>query len=101
MIYRRIITAGAQTDIVKAMQWYEDSEPGTGDYFWEAVARTLRLVQERPFMYPVDSCSDSPDIRKARLKDFPYFVLYRVKGDEVTALSVPHGHQQRGPQWRS
>ena len=101
MTYRRVITVGAQADILQAAQWHDDRQPGLGERFWEVVTRTLQLVQERPFMYPVDSYSDSPDIRKARVKGFPYFVLYRVKDDEVTILSVPHGRQQRGPQWRS
>jgi len=101
MIYRRVITVEAQADILEIKQWYDDCQPGLGKRFWGAVTHMLDLLQERPLAYPVDSESDSPDIRKARIKRFPYFILYRVKGDEVTILSVVHGHRQRGPQWRS
>jgi len=100
MIYRRVIAADAQTDIVEAQQWYEESQPGVGERFREAVARALQRVQERPFMYPVDFASDSADVRRARVKRFPHYVLYRVRDDEVTILAVLHGHQDR-PQWRS
>ena len=101
MMYRRIITISAQAEILEIEQWYNNCQPKLGDRFWEAATHLLDLLQERPLAYPVDSESDSPDIRKARMKRFPHFVLYRVKDDEVTILSVVHGHRQRGPRWRS
>ena len=96
MIYRLFITDAAQADVHEITQWYESQQFGLGDRFGEAVLRTIRLIHERPSMYPVHSY----DTRRALVKDFPYIVLYRTLGDIVSILAVFHGHRH-DTRWRS
>ena len=95
MTYRLFITDAARADVREIRQRYEDQQSGLGKQFGEAVLRTIRLIHERPLMYPVYSF----DVRKALIRGFPYNVRYSMLCDVVSILAVFSSHRH-DPQWR-
>ena len=77
------ITALAEADIAKAQSWYEAQSAGLGNRFVEHVRDTIARIAQNPFIYQVAI----EDARRARVRDFPYGVWYRVLADESIVIA--------------
>ena len=75
---------------------YENDHPGRGDRFVAAVGVVLEAIAEHPERYPL---LQAPDIRSAKVKRFPYRVVYVVIGDEIDVIAVAHA-KRRPAYWR-
>jgi plasmid stabilization system protein ParE len=75
---------------------YEKDYPGRGRRFVEAVDVALRRIAESPLRYPLLL---DPDIRSAKVRRFPYRVVYVVVGDDVDVIAVAHA-KRRPAYWR-
>ncbi len=75
---------------------YEHDYPGRGDRFVAAVGAILRDIEEHPKRYPL---LQEPDIRSAKVKRFPYRVVYVIVGADVDVLAVAHA-KRRPAYWR-
>lgn len=72
--------------------FYESRQPGLGaDYLAEFEA-VMAHICTAPDFYPV---IDAPDIHKAGLKRFPFYVIYRAGQVQIDVLAV--AHQRRRP----
>jgi toxin ParE1/3/4 len=72
--------------------FYESRLPGLGaDYLAEFEA-VMAQICTTPTRYPL---TDTPDIRKAGLKRFPFHVIYRVEPARIVVLAI--AHQRRRP----
>ena len=87
-----VLRAEAQTDLLEARGWYEQQRPGLGDAFVEAVDQILTRIQEMPELHAVVL----RDVRRGKLRRFPYVAYYRVLADRIEVLAVLHG--SRDPQ---
>jgi plasmid stabilization system protein ParE len=87
MNLRCVITAEARSEITEAMNWYEQAEAGLGSRFWLEFERLIRRLVFMPEIYPPYG---KRGVRKARLQVFPYWVFYRVAGQELRILGVRH-----------
>lgn len=70
-----------------AFNWYEDHQPGLGAEFYRELTRCFEFVLENPLLSPVAY----RNLRKRKLHRFPYLVVYRATGKEVSVVSVFHG----------
>ena len=85
----------AVADVVEARGWYEEQDPGLGDAFAASVEEIVNRMKSMPRMYPVAH----RDVRRGKLRKFPYLVYYRVHPNKVEVLAVLHG--SRDPRlWR-
>jgi len=85
----------AVADVVEARGWYEEQDPGLGDAFAASVEEIVNRMKSMPRMYPVTH----RDVRRGKLRKFPYLVYYRVHPNKVEVLAVLHG--SRDPRlWR-
>lgn len=75
---------------------YEDDYPGRGDRFVSAVDILLRAIAAHPQRFPL---LQEPDIRSAKVRRFPYRVVYVVVGDDVDVIAVAHAKRRPG-YWR-
>ena len=75
---------------------YENDYRGRGDRFVTAVDVVLRDIAEHPERYPL---LQDPDIRSAKVKRFPYRVVYVVVGEDVDVIAVAHA-KRRPAYWR-
>lgn len=86
----------ARREYLRAIDWYEDEQPGLGIDFEAKVQAVLAEIAAQPDRYAVVE----RDIREAPVVRFPYCVYYRVRRDHVEVLSV--FHQSRDPsEWQS
>ena len=83
----------AQSELLEATQWYlTDGGPAVAEQFEWAVQRALRLLA---FMPRLGSPS-YPGVRTWPLKQFPYTLVYRVKGGVISVLAVAHQSREPG-----
>jgi plasmid stabilization system protein ParE len=81
----------ASVDLDSARRWYENQQPGLGSEFARSVADTITRVQGMPRMY----VRVLEDVRRAKLRRFPYLIYYRLLADRVEVLAVLHGSRHQ------
>lgn len=88
MSWRLVIDPAARDDIAAARDWYDAQRAGLGDAFVDEVNSSVGRFRNQPLMHqPVYRA-----LRRAVVRRFPYLVIYRVAGDTVTVVAVPHAH---------
>jgi toxin ParE1/3/4 len=79
----------AEDDVAAAHAHYERQRVGLGDDFVEAVREAVDHIRNNPQLY----AAFLRDIRAAPLKQFPYVVYYRDRGNDVLIIAVQHGRR--------
>lgn len=79
----------AEIDLFEAVVFYERQRAGLGIKFMDAVHDAFRLVQRAPSMRAVIY----RDIRRARVRRYPYGAYYRVETDRVVVVAVFHARR--------
>lgn len=86
----------AQAELDEAISWYADQAPGLGDAFLLETLKALKLIEQFPkAWHPL-----TPEIRRCRLKRFPYSVVYTLEATGILVLAVAHQHRKPG-YWRN
>ncbi|MBK6591669.1 MAG: type II toxin-antitoxin system RelE/ParE family toxin [Burkholderiales bacterium] len=80
----------AQAELDEAVAWYADQAPGLGDAFLLETLKAIKLIEQFPrAWHPL-----TPQIRRCRLRRFPYSVVYTVDGDDLLVLAIAHQHRK-------
>jgi plasmid stabilization system protein ParE len=86
----------AQAELDEAIAWYADQAPGLGDAFLIETLKAIKLIEQFPSAWhPL-----TPQIRRCRLKRFPYSVVYTPDGADVLVLAIAHQHR-RPSYWKA
>ena len=86
----------AQAELDEAIGWYAEQALGLGDAFLLETLKVLKLVEQFPqAWHPL-----TPEIRRCRLKRFPYSVVYTLDAEGILVLAVAHQHRKPG-YWRN
>ncbi|WP_414682950.1 type II toxin-antitoxin system RelE/ParE family toxin [Longimicrobium sp.] len=85
----------AEDDLDEAAAFLEQRVPGLGRALVEEVERALARLEENPHVGP----HASRNVRKLRVKRFPYNLVYRILPEEVLVIAVAH-HRRRPSYWR-
>jgi len=86
----------AQVELDDAIAWYASQAPGLGDAFLIETLKTLKLIEQYPkAWHPL-----TQQIRRCRLRRFPYSVVYAQEGSDLLVLAVAHQHRKPG-YWRT
>lgn len=86
----------ARLEVIAAQDWYEREARGLGDQFRAELEVQLTRIAENPlqFMQMLD------DVRRARLRRFPYALFFRLLDDGIFVIAC--FHSRRDPLiWRS
>lgn len=86
MSYRLRLRSEAAADIDAAAAWYERRSPNAALGFLQVVRRTLEFVEAAPEQYAVVRA----DIRRAKLRKYPYALFYYIDGDVVVGIACMH-----------
>ena len=89
MTPRFLVRSAAEADLVEAFEWYEQRSPGLGSEFLRAVDVTFAIIARTPEIFP----ALQKDIRRARLRRFPYGVFFVQRSGTVSILAVMHAHR--------
>ena len=80
----------AQIELDEAISWYAEQALGLGDAFLIEALKTLRLIEQFPqAWHPLTS-----EIRRCRLRRFPYSVVYTQDGPGILVLAIAHPHRK-------
>jgi len=82
----------ARQELIEAVSWYETRGSGLGESFESEVERQVVRIRENPLQFPVVFA----DIRRARLRRFPYGLFFRIDGDDAFVIACFHA--SRNPQ---
>jgi len=86
----------AQAELDEAIGWYAEQAPGLGDAFLLETPKVLKLIEQFPqAWHPLTA-----EIRRCRLKRFPYSVVYTLDAGDILVLAVAHRHPKPG-YWRN
>lgn len=93
------LDATAASEVGEARDWYEAHEAGVGARFLAALAATLERIEAAP-----EACSRvrgrfGATVRSARVKDFPFRVVFVELPDRWRVIAVAHASRQPG-YWR-
>jgi plasmid stabilization system protein ParE len=86
----------AAREFAADFRYYEKDRPGRGVRFVAAVDVTLRQIEAAPLRFTL---LYEPDIRSAKVKRFPYRVVYVVVQDAIDVIAVAHAKRRPG-YWR-
>lgn len=86
-MYQLQVLEKAREDMRRAADWYNKQQSGVGDRFLAEVVRTFRLIEAGPLHYEEKY---SKKFRFARVNDFPYLIVFKVKKELVVVNAVFH-----------
>ncbi|MCH7990393.1 MAG: type II toxin-antitoxin system RelE/ParE family toxin [Planctomycetes bacterium] len=87
----------AEPELLEIRDWYENRKPGLGGEFLQEVSSCLEAVEIDPVRFPAEETNvSSRDIRRSRLKKFPYRVIYELTPNDLRVLAIAHGSRQPG-----
>lgn len=72
--------------MIEAHDWYEARALGLGLAFQNEVGRQIGRILDTPEQFPIMLA----DIRRVRLRRFPYSLFFRAVGDDVFVIACFH-----------
>jgi len=85
------ILPAAELDAALAAAWYDDQRAGLGDEFLTAFSDAYNLISSTPQALPTaEGYLGRQNVRRYRLKRFPYVVSFLCRQDEVLVVAVSH-----------
>lgn len=82
-----VLRPEAETDLVEARGWYDQQRAGLGEAFADAVGEFFTRIEAAPEIYP----AVLSNVRRGKLRRFPYVVFYRALADRIEVVAVLHG----------
>jgi plasmid stabilization system protein ParE len=90
-----VFTPAAQAEVIEAQNWYDGEAAGLGARFRGEVDFAVQRLSANPFQFPIVLA----DVRRARLRKFPYALFFRVLEEAVFVIAC--FHSRRDPrQWQ-
>ena len=86
----------AADEVEAAERWYRERNEIASARFQREIDRAVDLISERPN-------TGSPYLgstRRVLLRRFPFFVVYRMRGDNAQIVAVAHARRRPG-YWRA
>ena len=89
------INAAARAELLEAAAWYEAISSSLGADLLEAFDDGVgRIVALPHAWHPLGN-----ELRRFRLTRFPYGIIYRCRGDDITIVAFAH-HKRRALYWQ-
>jgi len=80
--------------MLEAASYYSQKNPGLGTEFLDKIDSAVRDIGERPECWPIVRF----EVRRRRVRRFPYALLYCEDPEEVVVLAVRH-HRRHPDYW--
>jgi plasmid stabilization system protein ParE len=95
MMAEIVLLASAKTDFDAAFDWYAARSESAARSFTEEIASAIERASHAPDRFGwLDTIH-----RQARVKRFPYHIIFRNDGGRVTVVAIAH-HSRRPDYWR-
>src|SRR5438105_11891847 len=87
----------AERELRKAIRYYQRSRAGLGAEFYRYVNETMTAIADHPEQFPVyEGMAARRQFRRARVKRFPYVVVFENRADELLVVAVAHASRKPG-----
>lgn len=83
----------AEAEIDSSLSWYEERSRQAFDHFRIRLITTLSSIPKFPERFP---CVYD-EFRSARVKKFPYKVIFRIEQDTIFVIAL--AHDKRNPEY--
>ncbi len=83
----------ARTDLSAGYWFYEEQEPGLGDYFLRRIYEDLELLSRIAGVHR----QTARGLHKMIARRFPYAIFYRIRDEGVEVFAILDG--RRSPGW--
>ncbi len=85
----------ARAEMRRAAVWYEQRQAGLGRRFLEALWNVLDHIERQPDGFPrLETYRGRRQFRRARLRRFPYFVVYEYLSEETVIVAISHAKRR-------
>ena len=84
----------AEAEHLESVAYFESKRPGLGASYLAEFERIIGTACEAPSRFPIEK---RPDVRRIRMKQFPFTILFREAPGSVQVLAV--AHNRRRPQY--
>lgn len=84
-----IFLAEARLEVIEAQDWYGSKAGALGAAFRRELARVVDRVREQPMHFPIVE----GNVRRARLKRFPYAMYFRAAPDAIVVVACFHSRR--------
>ena len=85
----------AEADARNAAKWYGARGTGMGDKFLAALASALNAIEKDPFSFArIERPRTYREIRRHRVRRFPYSVIYERIDTEFVVLAIAHAKRR-------
>lgn len=76
----------AESEYIKAYQWYEEHLEGLGDRFSRSVEKQIKLISKNPEHYQIKK----RNCRESKVDVFPYIMVYKIyqKTNDILIVAV-------------
>ena len=82
-------TSRANNDVLNAFEYYESSQKDLGNYFLDSLENSTTSIDNNPEIYKFIHKS----FQQAKVKRFPYVIIFERKDKEIILLSVFNTYQ--------
>lgn len=82
----------ARVELLRETKYYETQRAGSGKRFREAIAASFNLIQR----FPLSGAPGPANTRKAKVKGFPFTVVYRDEPSSIVVFAISPDRQQPG-----
>lgn len=87
--HKLTITLRAQLDISDASEFYEYKQQNLSDYFVLSLNECLNVIRFTPEIFKISF----KNYREAKIRNFPYIVIYKVIDDEIIVTNIFNTYQ--------
>jgi len=85
------IAESARIEFVESASWYDSRQTGLGRDFVNEVETAFQICRDRPQSCPAaEHYRGRRDIRRVRVRRFPYQVLFQIADDELRVIAIAH-----------
>jgi len=84
-----VLRPEAVADVIAATQWYDGQRQGLGVEFTDEVDKLINQISTEPELY----APAIKEVRRAKVRRFPYIVYYRILTNRIEVLGVMHGNR--------
>ena len=87
---KAIFLDAAVSELNDTFEYYELQQTNLGSRFVSAIEKSVELIEH----YPKGWHSLSQDIRRCLVKNFPYGIIYQIKGNDIFIIAIANLHRK-------
>jgi plasmid stabilization system protein ParE len=85
-----VLRPKAEADLLQTRDWYEQESSELAEAFADSFEEIIARIEAMPEVYAVAL----HNLRRGKLRRFPYLIYYRLLSDRIEIIGVLHGSRE-------